>query len=157
MRENTVCRLLLISVILIPVLASCANLSETSQTVSSDAIQVEYINGPELHISDTLSFRIKNTSKACITFPYDFGLKIYYMNQDSWAETGNLVQYPAVGQDITLQPTGNLFSERSVYLHPDTSKLKINAPTDFKAIIQGHLCNNKTIVIEKEILFTVSP
>jgi hypothetical protein len=159
MKQKKISRwIFLFCIILILGLAACATFLGSSQPVSGDVIQVEFTNGPDIRPSQDLEFWIKNTSSTCISFPYDFDLKIYHENNGGWIEVKNLFQYRSTtGQDLMLQPAGELFSKRPIDLSPDLNQLKLDTTTKFKAAIQGFLCNNKTSIIKKEIPFTVSP
>lgn len=139
----------------------------SSQSITGDVFQVEFVKGPDLHLeyvkelniyrSETLEFWIKNTSQACITFPYNFGIRIYYENNGAWVEVGNEFQYLPNVQDIEIQPSGQLFSQNDIELVPDIHNIQITSTAKFKADIQGYLCKDKKVVVEKEIPFTVSP
>jgi hypothetical protein len=121
--RNANCRVPTICLLLGWITGGCGTPFDTPRPVSSDVIQVEYVTGPNLSKAETLTFWIKNTSNSCIAFPYDFGLKIYYQNKDTWLETSNEVQYLSDEQDILLQPDGELFSQSIVDLRPDLTNL----------------------------------
>jgi hypothetical protein len=154
----------ILGIVIILIMAGC---TQSSQLINGNAIRVEFINGPELHLdfvkelnqyqTSTLTFRIKNTSQTCITFPYDFGIKIYYENNGSWIETDNMFQYFPKDKDVLLDSVGNIDSDMVVNLSPDIQNVQISTIVNFKATIQGHLCKDKSVVVEKEIPFTVLP
>jgi hypothetical protein len=42
-------------------------------------------------------------------------------------------------------------------LAPDLTNITVNAPREFRATITGHLCDDETVEITKEIIFFVVP
>jgi len=140
---------------LIVALCSCASPEDKNQGIS-DPIVVTYITGPEIEMTDLLDFWVKNTSDECIVFPFDFGAKILLDNNGSWIEINNLARYHPE-EDIYLRAAGNIFSENAVGLQPDYSSIVLQENTDLLVVITGHLCEDDSVIIEKQIPFVVKP
>jgi len=64
--------------------------SPTPQRVSGSDLAIKFVEGPDIKASEDLTFLVINMSTACIEFPDDFGIKIYYLDKnDAWVETNN--------------------------------------------------------------------
>ncbi|MGB8213993.1 MAG: hypothetical protein WCE68_10590 [Anaerolineales bacterium] len=133
--------------------------SASSHDSIADAIKITYRKGTEVQIADPLYFSITNTSTDCISYPIDYGLKIIMEQNDKWAAVADTVVYQSQpGQnEVLLDPEGGVFSERVVVAEPDLTNITLAGPTNFQAIITGHLCNDKSVVIEKRVPFVVTP
>lgn len=121
-----------------------------------DLLDVTFLRGPDINSSQNVSLVIKNLSDYCMVFPYDFGIKLWVEVNGDWEDIDNMVQYRPE-EDIYLEPAGDLFSVMGVSLFPDLSNFPLPEKTNFKAMLIGHLCDDATVVIEKDIFFTVSP
>jgi hypothetical protein len=140
---------------LLIIFSMCACTSTQGQN-PADAIEITYETGPEIHKTDDLEFWAKNTSTNCVVFPYDYGIKIFREVDGIWVETPNLTEY-FPRQDKYLREAKNVFSEELLILMPDLSKIQLQGPTNFRAVLNGHLCNDENVVIEKIVPFTVIP
>jgi hypothetical protein len=121
-----------------------------------DRLEITFLRGPEIHTLQNVSLVITNLSEYCIVFPFDFGIELWVDVNDVWEEIDNMVQY-IPEEDIYLEPVGESFSTMGVSIRPDLSDFPLLEKTDFKAILSGHLCDDISVIVEKEILFTVSP
>ena len=124
--------------------------------VSGTDIVLTYATGPVIKASEELDVFITNTSQGCINFPDDFGLRIFYRQNGSWVETGNLMKYMPP-QNNHLGPHGEPFETTSVSLIPSLSHVQIREPLALKATIRGYSCHDPAAVVEKDIPFTVVP
>jgi hypothetical protein len=143
-------------------LYGCSSVQNSNLTLSdniANAIKVTYQTGPQIQTNEALNFLITNTSKNCIAYPIDFGLQIIMEQNGKWITVVNTVTYQAqTGQnEVLLNPVGSLFTQKIVGAQPDLSNITLTGPTNFQAIITGHLCNDKSVVIEKRVPFIVSP
>ena len=136
------------------VLMSC---SPTPQRVSGSDLAIKFVEGPDIKASEDLTFLVINMSTACIEFPDDFGIEIYYYSKnDSWTQTSNLETY-VHPMNNKLEPHGNLLDIKVVILTPGLSASQISGPTAMKVTIKGNICNDPKAIVEKEIPFTVTP
>ncbi len=145
--------LLFLSFALVFFSAAC---TPQARPVSSSDIAVAYVTGPAIAASQELDVFITNMSQGCVEFPDDFGIKIYYQQNGSWTETGNLIQY-LPHQNNRLESHGAPLDTTSISLRPDLSRIQIGQSLAFKAIIRGNRCSDTNVVVEKEIPFTVTP
>jgi hypothetical protein len=137
------------------ILSSCSHASE-QPVVISDSIDVEYQPDQQIGINEDLTIWITNQSKYCIEFPIDIGIRIVAKQTGDWIEVPNLVTYSG-NIPIQLKPKGDVFSKKAVIVWPDVTGLSLVDPTDFLAIITGHLCDDESTVVEKKIPFIVIP
>lgn len=136
-------------------LTSCTKPAPNTAGVS-DLLVITYDSGPGIGIGDNLEFWIKNESDRCISFPVDYGLKLFVKANQTWDQVPNLATY--VGEEPNvLESKGGTFSEDAVIARPDVSQLDLAGPTDFYASVTGHLCDDGSVIVEKEIPFTVTP
>jgi hypothetical protein len=136
------------------VLMSC---SPTPQRVSGSDLAIKFVEGPDIKASEDLTFLVINMSTACIEFPDDFGIKIYYLDKnDAWVETNNLGTY-LHPQNNKLEPYGNPLDLKAVYVRPRLSTPVVGNPIAMRVTIKGNICNDPTTIVEKEIPFTVTP
>lgn len=139
-------------------LGQTKNPQELGINIAKD-IQITYETGPKIGLSDSLDAVVKNNSKNCIEFPIDFGLKILMEKNDAWIPVFNLTKYEAQPGDtsVILDRKGTIFSEKMIVAEPDLSNITLSGATNFQANISGHLCEDKSITINKSIPFVVSP
>lgn len=119
-------------------------------------LDVIFLRGPDIHSTENISLILKNLSDKGVNFPYDMGVRIWAQGDDSWIEVNSMVQYRPY-EDRILDPFGSFFSEMAVSIRPDLTDYPLVGKTNFKAILAGHLCEDDTIVVEKEISFSISP
>jgi hypothetical protein len=141
------------------VLLSVLLLSCSKQTIEpeviSESIKITYQDtGPIA--GNPVDALLTNTSKYCIKFDLLNGVKLFAKQKEKWVEIPNLVEFIGTST-ITLMPEGNLSSEASVIIGPDTTTLIITTPIDAYALLTGHLCDDETIQIQKKIPFTIDP
>jgi hypothetical protein len=154
--------LLLKILVLVSGCSTIHNIQDPQETATietyqwGDLLEITFLRGPEIHTSEYVSFWIKNLSEYCMVFPYDFGTKIWIKSDSGWEEIDNIMHY-SPEEDRLLDPSGSLFSNMDGSIAPDLTNYPINAKTEFKALLTGHFCDDESIVVEKEILFTVSP
>ena len=144
---------LIFNLIFILALSSC---TQVPTHISGADLEIKFAQGPVINASQDLSMFMTNTSTACIEFPDDFGIKIYYQENGYWTETGNLITYPSP-QNNRLDPNGQPFDTTAIFLRPVLSNMQIDGPLTMKATIEGHLCDDPSASIEKDIRFTVVP
>lgn len=136
-------------------ISSCSELSGQSTEIA-DFIEISYQTGPEIEVNQDLTVWLKNNSKYCISFPVDFGLKVFVEKDNGWFEIQNLGTFLG-DQPILLKPKGDIFSENVIDVRPDVSNLSLNKSTNFYALLSGHLCEDETKVVEKKIEFVIVP
>lgn len=103
-----------------------------------------------------LEARVVNRSDYCVFFPYDYGIKIYLKAGEIETEIENTVTY-LNPEDVRLVEKNNVGSQGAIVLRPDLTNIVIDAPQEFRATITGHLCDDETVEITKEIIFFVVP
>lgn len=120
-------------------------------------LEIDYSEGETLDQFDYIGVWVKNTSKFCFTFPYDYGIQLYKQDNDRWNEINNAGIYMSK-EDRILKPNKDpLFSVDHITLLPDLLNIPIKEKTYFKAIINGHLCNQPEVTVSKEIFFHAMP
>jgi hypothetical protein len=122
----------------------------------SGLVQPSYVIGPEIQNTESLISFIKNTSSSCMVFPYNYGVKIYMERNGSWVDVPNMTDYRSK-EDIQLLPAGNMDSDNVVVLRPNLLDVELQAPTNFRAVLNGHLCDDENVLIKKIVPFTVVP
>jgi hypothetical protein len=137
-------------------IGGCIGSSKQQIANIADSIDVSYQTGPRIGVNQDLTVWIKNQTAYCVSFPPDYGIKIFAETSDGWTEVSNLVTFVG-NQPRSLKPKGDIFSERSIDVRPDVSALMLSQPTNFYVSISGHLCNDETVLVEKEIPFVVVP
>ena len=147
----------LIYIICLAITLSSCGTNATKAPVNSDNVLIisEYQNGPNIHSNEILSFWIKNNTDDCITFPNDFGVKIYMVKEGKLVEVNNSMTY-LPKDNIVLKAKGNIFDEDMVELHPDLSGITLNTQAQFEATISGIMCKDKSEILKK-ISFTIKP
>ena len=143
-------------VIMTLAIISCSNSSEEKNANIADSIEVSYQTGPQIGVHQDLTIWIKNQTDFCISFPPDYGIKIFSETNNGWKEVSNLVNYLGTEPRL-LQPKEDSSSEDSVFARPDVTSLGLVKPTNFYVSISGNLCDDKTVLIEKKIPFVVVP
>lgn len=155
MKTNYVFIKLMAVVILL--LTGCNN-SNTTLTPNeiSDSLEISYQVGPEIQIYSYVQALVKNPTTYCIVFPLDYGMKIYSEENGNNVEIKNRTVY--IGDKPNyLKAISDIESFVLVVISPDTSQLIINQPINFYAEITGHLCDDESVVIKKQIPFVVVP
>jgi len=131
--------------------------SELGQPTNiASSIEITYQAGPEITPGGEVLAWIDNTTRSCISFPPDFGIKVFVQQGEDWLEVPNLVTYVSEEPQI-LDPRGSLFSRTLVHVWPDVSGLVITEPVDSYALITGTLCDDESYAIEKKIPFEIVP
>jgi hypothetical protein len=138
------------------ILSGCSNSSESRVENIANGIDVSYETGPQISQGQNLIFWIKNQTDFCVSFPPDYGIKVFSETSNGWEEVPNLVNYVGTEPRL-LQPKDNFFSEDSIFARPDLSGLGLVKPANFYVSISGNLCDDKTVLIEKKISFIVVP
>ena len=136
-------------------LSSCARQIEQPDAIAG-SIEIVYVTSSEMTVGDQMEVSLQNKTKYCIQFPLVDGLNIYAEQDGKWVESRNLVTILG-DQNWVLRPKDELLSERSVYIQPDIAHLEIHAPTRFYALLQGYLCDDESVKVQKEIPFTMIP
>ena len=151
-------RLTFLSAIVILTLAiiSCSNSSEQQIADIADSIEVSYQTGPQIGVHQDLTIWIKNQTKYCVSFPPDFGIKVFAEINKNWQEVPNLGTFLG-NEPRLLKPKGDIFAETSLDARPDVSDLGLTQSTNFYVSISGHLCDDDTVLVEKKIPFVVVP
>jgi hypothetical protein len=142
--------------LLIAIILISSGCTPALKQITGADLELAYASGPVIKSTEYLNVFVTNMSQGCVEFSHDFGLKIYFTQNGSWVETGNMVRYPDP-KPIELQPNGGLFDDTAVSLRPTLSGEEITGPITLKATIHGNVCNNPSSVIEKDIPFTVVP
>jgi hypothetical protein len=134
---------------------SCSSEQDQLTDVSSQ-LEIDYQMGPEIPLNGEVQTWINNTTNNCISFPPDFGIKVFVKQDEDWLEVPNLVTY-ANKEPQVLKPKSDLFPTILVSIWPDVSSLNIKMSLDGYALITGHLCEDESHVIEKKIPFVIVP
>ncbi len=148
-----------IAILAIVLLASCG--APDPQEVE-DSIVIFYSDdgifqqGNQVKAGWGLEARVVNRSDYCVFFPYDYGIKIYLKAGEIETEIANTVTY-LNPEDVRLVEKNNVGSQGAIVLRPDIANIAIDAPQEFRATITGHLCDDQTVEITKEIIFFVVP
>lgn len=137
-------------------ISGCSNSSEQQIANIADSIDVSYQTGPQIEVHQDLTIWIKNQTNYCISFPPDFGIKVFAEINKNWQEVPNLGTFLG-NQPILLKPKGDIFAETSLDARPDVSALALTQPTNFYVLISGNLCDDENVSIEKKIPFVVVP
>ncbi len=136
-------------------LTSCSKNSDTPIAISN-SIEIAYSPSSEMEVGNQMEAILINKTKHCIQFPLVDGLEIYATQNGTWVKVPSLVTILG-DQNLYLEPKGKPLSRRSIDIQPDISSLEIQNPTSFRVLLTGHLCDDESIKIEKEIPFTVGP
>jgi hypothetical protein len=120
----------------------------------ADSIELEYETGPEITINEDLTVWMRNESAFCVVFPADYSLKIF--SKSEGRQFDNLINYIGDAPNY-LRPKGDLFSERSIDIRPNTSGFTISRTTEFYAEVTGRLCKDENVVVVKKIPFIIAP
>jgi hypothetical protein len=135
---------------------SCSSSSDQQPVNIADSIDVSYQTGPKISTHETLTIWIVNQTNYCISFPPGFGIRIFAETNNGWVEVQNTGKY--LGSDPSLlKPQGDIFSQGIIDAQPDISQLAITKATNFYLEISGHLCDDDTVIVKKEIPFIVVP
>lgn len=137
-------------------MSGCSNSKEQEATDLSALVDIQYEIGPEISKQEILTVWLVNQSSSCISFPLDYGIKVFAETGEGWTEVPNVIEYKGTGPNL-LKPKGDIFSQRSIVVKPDLSSLTLAAPTRFYVEIQGHECADDSHIVKKEIPFTVVP
>jgi len=135
---------------------SCSDSSEQQIENIADGIELIYEMGPEIGRGQILTVWINNQTSFCISFPRGYGIKIFSETSNGWKEVPNLGKFIGTEPRL-LQPKGDFFSEDSIDVFPDVSGLELVQPTNFYVSISGNLCDDETVLVEKNIPFVVVP
>lgn len=148
--------LLLMAILLISI-TGCGKVTPTySPEELSNSLVITYYEGPEIQIDGHIQALLRNTSKYCIVFPIDLGIKLYMVKKGNITEINNYTAY--VGDHKRyLNPKGDLNDFISVSFDPDVSRKTVTDSLKFYAEITGHLCDDDSVVVKKKIPFIVTP
>ncbi len=122
----------------------------------SKGLMIDYVKGNEIKTSGYILVNITNTSSECISFPIDFGLQLYVIENGVLTNIKNKTTYTGDSPYI-VNPNGDYVSEILIIFSPDLSMFSIKEETNFVAIIKGQLCDDESVIITKEIPFIVMP
>jgi len=150
---NMVKKNVLLITIFAIILCGCAK--KTTGAEIDNLIQLSFPHRNTLSQNNELDVLITNNSEQCIVFPKDFGLQIYMKRGNDIVKLKENGAY--IGDDIKLEPVGQIFSENIITFGPDLSSVKVTSDSSFYATIEGHLCNDEKTIINKTIPFSVSP
>ena len=148
-----------ITVLAIMLLTSCG--VPDSQEIA-DSLLIYYYDGifqqeNQVKAGWGLEARVMNRSDYCVIFPYDYGIKIYFRKAGGEdVEVSNTVNYTFL-ENAPMVERIDGGSQGSIMLAPDLTNITVNAPREFRATITGHLCDDETVEITKEIIFFVVP
>lgn len=145
----------LTSIFLFVFLCSCSTSASQPKDIAA-SIEITYQPSSTIKRGSDLDVWLKNTTKYCLEFPAVDGMKVYAQQKERWVEIPNLVT--VIGNQIVkLKPAGDFWDANVFTISPDLASLNSNEPIKFRAVLTGYLCEDHTIVIEKEIPFTVTP
>ncbi len=148
-------KMIVSGVVIIILLSGCLKQSD-APTMIANSIEITYSPSPEMKVGYQMEVLLKNTTKYCVQFPLVDGLEIYANQNGAWVKVPNLVTILG-DENLYLESKDKPLSRRSIDIQPDISSLEIQNPTSFRALLTGHLCDDESIKIEKEIPFTVVP
>lgn len=121
-----------------------------------DNITYYYQTDSEINKSEYLTIWIQNRTNKCISFPPDFGARIFAETESGEIEVPNLMK--VIGdKEWIFDPQNEISLENPLNLRPNILELSLSKPTNFYVLISGHLCNDEQTVINKKIPFTVTP
>lgn len=150
-------RFFIIIVLILPAFIVNCQRQETTEDIASqieDSITIRYLKGSNIFEGDILTVSIENESQYCLEFPLGFDLQVFLDNKGNWIEVPELGKYVAGETDIVmLYPKNDFRNSKLIAVSPDLSN--IDLPADFYATIQGTVCDNKEIIINKNIPFRV--
>lgn len=136
--------------------ACIACTSSLDKSEIAELIEIDYPMGKEVileQIFPAYYIEIHNLSDQCILFPVDYNIKLFMKNGDQVAGIKNSVIYH--GNEIKLSSKGTYFADNVISFKPDLKPTDYSPSTRFYATIQGHLCNDKSIQIDKSFEFSV--
>jgi hypothetical protein len=116
-------------------------------------LRVSSSDGLPNYFQGSVTIPVENVNKDCIVFPYDFGAKIFYEENNERYEIKNLMGY-SPHDDITLGAKGEFSAESAISFTPDLSGLTISNSTHFIVRISGVMCKNGK-PFTQEIPFTM--
>ncbi len=147
---------LLLMIFSIVVLIGCTQIKRNPSPLKiSNSLTVSYQTGPTISKDEYIEVYIENPMKYCITFPPDYGIRIFYDEINPIEVENKTIYIDTIPR--TLGPKESIDSIRSVIFSPDLSKEFIDKPTKFYAEITGHICKDNSITISKKIPFLVNP
>lgn len=159
MAIGKVFKILSIAILAIMLLTSCG--APDPQEIA-DSLLIYFNSGAfqkgnQIKAGSGLSVSVINRSGYCLIFPYDYGVKkIYLQRNGEELEISNTVDYIFLEDAPTVDKI-DIDSSGSVLLAPDLTNIVIDAPQEFRATITGHLCDDETVEITKDIIFFVVP
>lgn len=119
-----------------------------------DKLTFYYETGPEIKENEILTIWLYNQTNICISFPSDFGAKIYAETKDGPLQVENNTK--VIGnQPWIFDPKIEISLESPMSLRPDISKLALAKPINFFIIVNGYLCSDKNVSITKKIPFSI--
>lgn len=143
---------------LITAISSCKdqNNEDIKKQIES-SVEINYWDGPNVIESDNgILVSIENQSQYCIEFPVDFNLRIFTKNNDTWVEISDTAEsFGGKLGVVTLYPKGDFRNSTIVGSSPDLSDITL--PADFYASIEGNICGNEDVIVEKDIPFRIFP
>lgn len=144
----------------IGLLFGCFSPAPTPQEIE-EQITIDYINGllqsgNRVKHGMWLNVAISNNSKACIEYPVNYDLEIYLLEDGEEKRIADATQY--IGdRPFYLKPSGEFGSLHTLSISPDLSDRNVATPLELKAKIIGHLCDDESVEIVKEVNFFVVP
>ena len=133
----------------------CGCSAPKSPAEISDLIKFEFPEGNTISQNGDLNILIHNYSDKCIVFPVDYGMKIFMKQGKEIIQLKDKINN--IGDEIKLEPVGEIYADDFIDFEPDLSSITINDTSEFYATIEGHLCDDDKMVIDKTIVFSVKP
>lgn len=114
-------------------------LKKLSVPIGKD-LEVTLIGEKPTNSQSPIVLDVKNMSKECVVFPFDYGTQIYAYFQNDWNGISNSIEYPS-HDDITITPTGTSTSDTTVFAKPNYSPVPPKAyPIKIRIVVTGRLC-----------------
>lgn len=97
-------------------------------------------------IGEDVGINVDIVTADQIAFGYDYGARIFKLEDQKWIEIPNLMEYPT-GYEIIEQSKGDPFKQGSVVVFPDLSDIK--ADVTLRIILIGNIYRDGQITDEQ--------
>ncbi len=130
------------------VLSGCQNASNEDQFHKEINIDITHnldftlFEKPPIIIYTGVDLYVVNKTSDCIVFPYNYGVRIFVLQNDNWIEIPDVLQH-AFDHNVTLDANNGPFPDAVVSVNPDYSKLgNISGQLRMRIVVVGRQCVN---------------